>query len=94
MSKPPKIIDGAKVIEWAWSGATPFGVLRYSTGEVATEVFGLAICKYPDFDMIYRFSCDDNWETVQDCDYESMAEAKANLPLEYIGSEVVWQCFE
>ncbi len=94
MSKPPKIIDGAKVIEWAWSGATPFGVIKYSTGEIAAEVFGLAICKYPDSDVIYRFSCDYNWETMQDCDFESMAAAKANLPLQYMDLEVVWQLFE
>lgn len=43
MSKPPKEIDGAKVIEWAWSGSEPFGVVCFESGEVAAEIFGLAI---------------------------------------------------
>lgn len=43
MSKPPKEIDGAKVLEWAWSGSKPFGVVRDETGEVAVEIYWLRL---------------------------------------------------
>lgn len=91
MSIPPKEIDGAKVLEWAWSGGKPFGVLCYESGEIASEIFGLAICRYDDSDIIYRFSCDSSWETEQDSDYRSVAEAKENLPVQYKNVDVDWQ---
>jgi len=93
MSKPPKEIDGAKVLEWAWSGNKPFGFVRYESGEVAAEIYGLAICSYSDSNKVYRFSCDSFWETEQDSDYESIEDAKDNLPIQY--QEVVnWQKYE
>jgi hypothetical protein len=94
MSKPPKEIDGARVLEWAWSGDKPFGVVRYESGEIASEIFGLAICRYTGSNNIYRFSCDSEWETEQDSDYGSIAEAKENLPSQYRDVEAVWQKYE
>ncbi|MCF2907224.1 hypothetical protein L1285_02545 [Pseudoalteromonas sp. DL2-H2.2] len=94
MSKPPKEIDGAKVVEWAWSGERPFGVLRYESGETASEIFGLAICQYDESDIIYRFSCDSVWEAEQDSGYGSVAEAKENLPEQYRDVKAKWQNYE
>lgn len=91
MSNPPLQIDGAKVLEWAWSGSEPFGVVRYTSGDIAAEIFGLAICQYPNSDAIYRFSCDSNWESKQDSDYSSLQEAKSELPEQYTNQPVKWQ---
>ena len=94
MSKPPREIDGAKVLEWAWSGSKPFGVVRYDSGEIASEIFGLAICSYGDKGKVYRFSCDANWGTEQDSDYSTVDEAKKNLPNQYRAIEPEWQMYE
>ena len=90
MSRPPKTIDGADVLDWAWSGLKPFGFIHNESGEVASEIFGLALCKYPNSSRIYRFSCDINWETEQDSDYKSVAEAKLNIPEQYQLVEILW----
>lgn len=84
--KPPDTIDGARVIEWAWSGSAPFGTVP---GADPPEVFGLAIATYDDI-QFYRFSCDANWNTVQDGLYNSIAEAKAQLPEQYRNVEADW----
>ncbi len=94
MSKPPKTIDGAEVLEWAWSGEKPFGLLRYQSGIVATEIYGLAICHYSKNGKAYRFSCDSEWETEQDYEYHSVKEAKSNLPLQYQEVKVRWYKYE
>ncbi|MEJ2425947.1 MAG: hypothetical protein P8101_16115 [Candidatus Thiodiazotropha sp.] len=93
--KPPKEIDGARVLEWAWSGDEPFGVVMYSGGsDVSAEIYGLAICQYSDSSVIYRFSCDKNWETEQDGDYSSINEAKSLLPEQYKNVPVQWVKYE
>ena len=94
MRKPPQEIDGAIVLEWAWSGEKPFGAVRYSSGEVASEIYGLAICSYPDDGKVYRFSCNADWETEQDSDYSTVDEAKNNLPEQYRAVEASWQKYE
>lgn len=91
MSQPSREIDGARVIEWAWSGSKPFGVVRFKGGVAAVEIFGLAICQYPNSDIFYRFSCDAHWEVEQDADYVSIQEAKADLPSQYQNVVVNWQ---
>jgi len=89
MSKPPARLDGALVICWAWSGEEPFGVIKSSNGSGDLQIFGLAICRYDD-GLIYRFSCDRNWEVEQDSDYETVEEAKDNLPSQYKNVPVKW----
>ncbi|MCO6043170.1 hypothetical protein NG895_04570 [Aeoliella sp. ICT_H6.2] len=42
----------------------------------------MAIATYGDT-QFYRFSCDANWNTIQDGLYDSVAEAKARLPEQY-----------
>ena len=90
MNTPPKSLDGAEVIEWAWSGSNPFGYILTASGEVAETVFGLAICTYPNSSVVYRFSCDENWEVVQDSDYASVDDAKSFLPEQYKACKANW----
>lgn len=83
---PPAQIDGARVVEWAWSGMTPFGEVP---GADPSEVFGLAIATYDDV-QYYRFSCDRNWNTIQDALYNSIADAKDQLPKQYRSVNAKW----
>ncbi|MBK1835701.1 hypothetical protein [Roseibacillus ishigakijimensis] len=84
--EPPTEIDGARVIEWAWSGDQPFGEVP---GADSPEIFGLAIATYDDREF-YRFSCDRNWETQQDGLYDSVDDAKRLLPDQYRLVEANW----
>jgi len=63
---PPPEIDGARVIQWAWSGTKPFGVVP---GADPPEIFGLALVTYNEREF-YRFACDCEWNTVQDGLYD------------------------
>lgn len=90
MKIPPNEIDGAKVLEWAWSGDKPFGFTPSTTPDQKIEIFGLAICQYTNSEKIYRFSCNSNWETEQDSEYNSVIEAKLKLPKQYRATEVIW----
>ena len=94
MSIPPNEIDGAEVLEWAWSGEKPFGILHCPSEEIASEIYGLAICRYRSSNVVYRFSCNANWETEQDSDYNSIQEAKERLPSQYRNANVVWNVFK
>ena len=87
--KAPSHIDGARVLEWAWS-EVPFGHVPSEAGAVATAIHGLALCQYPDSSVIYRFSCNARWETAQDADYASIDEAKALLPEQYRRAPANW----
>jgi hypothetical protein len=94
MKKPPSKIDEAKVLHWAWAGKKPFGIIYHSDDSLSAQVFGLAICQYENSDIIYRFSCDENWESVQDSDYNSVEEAKVHLPEQYKNVPINWIEFE
>jgi hypothetical protein len=87
--KPPAELDGAQVLEWAWS-EVPFGIIRYTDGTLRCEVHGLAICQYPNDNKVYRFSCDREWNVQQDMDYNTVAEAKELLPAQYKAVAVIW----
>ncbi len=94
MTKPPITIDNALVIEWAWSGKSPFGFILYDTGEIASEIYGFAICRYLDSQRFYRFSCNKKWEVEQDSDYDSIVTAKNNIPPQYNVIDIVWKKYE
>lgn len=85
MSMPPEEIDGAKVLYWAWSSDLPFGWVGTESDPKAVAVYGLAIAQYEGSSVIYRFSCNHNWETEQDTDYPSVNEAMEHLPEQYKG---------
>ncbi len=90
LKPPPPEIDGARVLEWAWS-ERPFGEILDTEGRLVAVIHGLALCRYDDSGQIYRFSCDADWECQQDGVYGSLAEAKANLPAQYRRVESAWQ---
>jgi hypothetical protein len=90
MKPPPRIIDNAEVLEYAWSDI-PFGVLKDGEGKAVDSIHGLAICRYLGSDVVYRFSCDKNWETSQDADYSSLEQAKAELPEQYKTAPIDWR---
>jgi hypothetical protein len=92
--KPPAYIDGAKVIKWAWSGTKPFGNVPVTDSPERQEVYGLAICRYDNStskEPIYRFSCDKDWEVVQDSIYDTVENAMRHLPNQYRDVEADWQ---
>jgi len=88
--KPPEYIDGARVVEWAWSDV-PFGEVQYTDGGVAAAIHGLAICRYEGSTEVYRFSCSAQWKCEQDQPYESVELAKSQLPKQYRRVEAAWQ---
>ena len=80
------MIDDARVLWWAWAGEQPFGLC----GPI--EIYGFAICRY-DTGSLYRFSCDQNWETINDSPQNDEEEAKLATPPNYIASadRIHWQ---
>ena len=94
MMEPPDYIDDAKVIKWSWSGETPFGIIENIGEDEITEVFGLAICRYGDSSNFYRFSCDKNWQIVQDSYCDSIEKAIEFLPGQYKNVERIWMTKE
>ena len=87
---PPELIDGARVVEWAWSGSEPFGIVP---GADPVEIHGLAIATYDDR-AYYRFACDAHWECVQDADFGSVRDAKERLPEQYRNVVATWHRVE
>lgn len=86
MNVAPDYLDEAKVIKWAWSDL-PFGALGTDEDD---KVFGLAVCIYDDVNTVYRFSCNRNWEVVQDAQYQNVEEALERLPEQYKNVEIQW----
>ncbi|MCW3462981.1 hypothetical protein [Chitinophaga nivalis] len=92
--KPPKYIDRAKVIKWAWSGLQPFGIMRSEDGTEKEEIYGLAICQYEGSKTVYRFSCNESWETIQDGVYPDVEQAVRLLPDQYKCVAANWHLWE
>ena len=88
--EPPTHIDGALVLEWAWSDS-PFGYVGSPNDPQAGSIYGLAICRYENSNTIYRFSCDHSWNTSQDAEYSSIHEAKELLPDQYRLVPATWR---
>lgn len=88
--KPPVMLDGANVIMWAWSGEQPFGHVDTIGTSVSELIYGLAICTYNNSQEIYRFSCNINWEVVQDGHYQTIEQAIDQLPNQYKNVKAIW----
>ncbi|MBE3027237.1 hypothetical protein GQ37_016560 [Janthinobacterium sp. BJB1] len=86
---PPTHLDGARVLAWAWSDL-PFGHVASDTGAAPIAIHGLAVCRYDGEARVYRFSCDAQWETLQDEAYASEDEARAQLPAQYRAVAAAW----
>jgi hypothetical protein len=89
--EPPQELDGAKIIKWAWSGHKPFGFVGNTDDTERESIYGLAICSYGDNEGFYRFSCDRNWEVIQDSLYETVEQAIQQLPEQYKNVDANWQ---
>lgn len=90
MTPPPETLDNARVLFWARSEAEPFGAIHFTTGGIAHLIHGFSICRYVEGGPVYRFSCDLNWEVVQDADYPSIEEAMASAT-QLFGIPIDWQ---
>ncbi len=88
--KPPAEIDGAKVMEWAWSDPDPFFVMPCSGQPDGVPIHGLAICRYDEGGAIYRFSCNRDWETENDSPHDSIEEARVANSGQYDAQTVEW----
>ena len=86
-TRPPNEIDGARVIEWAWSGSSPFGTVPSAE---PPEIYGLAIATYDNL-TFYRFACDKDWNCIQDSLYDSVDEAKDHLLDQYRNVVANWR---
>ena len=42
--EPPDELDGARVIQWAWSGSDPFGYIDVVEPGQRIAIHGLAVC--------------------------------------------------
>ena len=91
---PPHVVDGAKILDWVWSGDVPFGHILNREGAKICAVHGLAICAYAGDPRIYRFSCDRNWNVEQDAFHDSAAEAKTEVAQLYPLSIAPWHTLE
>ena len=91
LNEPPDYLDGAKVIKWAWAEQQPFGYVGNNNDQARKEIFGLAICQYEENDSVYRFSCDINWDTIQDASYDTADNAIEQLPDQYKNVAANWK---
>lgn len=88
---PPSELDGATVFTWAWSGQNPFGYMGGMNDPHSEAIYGLAICSYDGGKTFYRFSCDIQWQVVQDSFYDSIENAIDHLPEQYKNVAANWQ---
>jgi hypothetical protein len=89
--QPPREIDGAEVVLWAWSEPGPFFVMP-STDGASVPVHGLAICRTKS-GSVYRFSCNSAWESENDSPYSSVEDATRGESAQYDVDSVQWQRF-
>ncbi|HMR89658.1 MAG TPA: hypothetical protein PKD51_15965 [Saprospiraceae bacterium] len=95
INESPNMLDGAKVIKWAWSGDKPFGLITPNdNGSDSITIYGLAICQYDDSSDVYRFSCNKDWEVQQDEVYKSVEDAIRQIPDQYKFVVAQWQTKE
>jgi hypothetical protein len=93
-STPAPTLDNAEVLYWAWAGERPFGVLPDIDGADDSAVFGFAICRYAQSGEMYRFSCDQSWNVVQDSPCGPVDDPyRVPLPLQYDTRGIVWMSY-
>ena len=89
MDRPPQHLDGAKVVCWTVSPRGGFYQLRGADPPIT--VVAMAVAQYEDGGSIYLFTCNRNWEVVQDWDCGSVEEAM-ELAAEHVGTEALdWE---
>jgi hypothetical protein len=85
---PPKTLDGAAVLYWAWSESTPFFVMP--DGAEGIPIHGLAVCCYAKSGVAYRFSCNRDWEVENDSPYNSAEQAMRAPSAQFDANAVRW----
>jgi hypothetical protein len=92
--KPPREVDGAEVVLWAWSAPVPFFTMPSIDGEAAIPIHGLAICRYAQGGSVYRFSCNSAWETENDSPFSSVEDATKGPSDQYDIEGIEWHRLE
>ena len=92
--QPPREIDGAEVVLWAWSGPQPFFVMPSTQSGASVAIHGLAICRYAKTGAVYRLSCNSAWETENDSAYSSVDDATRGQSAHYDVDSVQWHRFD
>lgn len=85
---PPKTLDGAVVLYWAWSEPAPFFLMP--DGAKGTPIHGLAVCSYRNSKDVYRFSCNRNWGVENDSQHESVERAMQAQSAQYDTAAIRW----
>jgi len=88
--KPPRVIDGAEVVLWAWSEPVPFFMMPCTDGSASVPIHGLAICRYAHSGSVYRLSCNLAWETENDIPFTSVEDATQGPSGQYEIANVEW----
>lgn len=89
--KPPRELDGADVVLWAWSAPAPFFEMPYADGSATIPIHGLAVCRHARSGEIYRFSCNATWEVENDSCWPSVEEARRGASGQYDVEAVQWR---
>jgi hypothetical protein len=94
MGPAPRQIGSAEVVCFTPIDGRhrPTGNCRQVVGGVVQgPAAGLAVCRYPDAEGYYLFSCDAAWACVTDTWHQTVEDAKAQAEFEYAGVSATWQ---
>lgn len=96
MNKPPRELDGAKVLLWAVlrKENTKTDAMRlYADGKEQTEFSGIALAQFQKNrdSGVYLFYCDQEWEVENDSLYRDLEEAKAEAERQFTGLSNRWE---
>ena len=93
MEPPPAMIDGARVLWWAdTAGIAKTDAGTFGEGDrVQTSFAALAVARYDGASDCYLFLCDEEWETQNDMDHQTVDEARAFAESLYPGISNRWR---
>ncbi|MGL4463325.1 MAG: hypothetical protein ACRC1K_14345 [Planctomycetia bacterium] len=94
MGEPPELLDGARVLAFAFVDAAvaPTGRTTHRIDdEVLGPAAGLAIARYKAAGPFYLFYCDPAWEVVTDTCHPTLELAREQAEFEYSGVSSRWR---
>ena len=93
MGPPPTTIDGARVVWWAdTAGIAKTDACTFREGDRVQPSFAaLAIARYDGASGCYLFLCDEEWETQNDTDHQTIDEAREFAESLYPGISSRWR---
>jgi hypothetical protein len=85
MTPPPKLLDGAKVLQVAsLTGIKPTGATRHFVkGEQISSFVNIALARYEDQSGIYLFYCDEDWNVITDTYHSTVDDAIGQAEYEF-----------